>query len=59
MPVVALATTELPTVIENGITGYLSCDVEKLIEAMHFLLDNAEEARRRKTSNARGVMVQS
>lgn len=46
MPVVALATTELPTVIENGITGYLSCDVEKLIEAMHFLLDNAEEARR-------------
>ncbi|HYK86648.1 MAG TPA: glycosyltransferase [Ktedonobacteraceae bacterium] len=46
MPVVALATTELPTVIENGITGYLSCDVQKLIEAMHFLLDNAEEARR-------------
>lgn len=54
MPVVALATTELPTVIENGITGYLSCDVEKLIEAMHFLLDNAEEARRIGT-NARTV----
>lgn len=54
MPVVALATTELPTVIENGVTGYLSCDVEKLIEAMHFLLDNAEEARRI-GANARAV----
>jgi glycosyltransferase involved in cell wall biosynthesis len=54
MPVVALATTELPTVIENGITGYLSCDVEKLIEAMHFLLNNAEEARRI-GANARAV----
>lgn len=54
MPVVALATTELPTVIENGITGYLSCDVEKLIEAMHFLLDNAEEARRI-GANARAI----
>ena len=54
MPVVALATTELPAVIENGITGYLSCDVEKLIEAMHFLLDNAEEARRI-GANARAV----
>jgi glycosyltransferase involved in cell wall biosynthesis len=46
MPVVALATTELPTVIEDGIHGYLSNKVEELIERMRFLLANPEEARR-------------
>ncbi|MFL5659079.1 MAG: glycosyltransferase [Ktedonobacteraceae bacterium] len=45
MPVVALATTELPTVIENGVTGYVSCDIDRLINAMQFLLANPEEAR--------------
>ena len=44
MPVVALATTELPTVIENGVTGYVSCDIDRLINAMQFLLANPEEA---------------
>ncbi|GAC1350071.1 MAG: glycosyltransferase family 4 protein [Ktedonobacteraceae bacterium] len=44
MPVVALATTELPTVIENGISGYVSCDIDKLVEGMQFLLANAREA---------------
>lgn len=38
MPVVALATTELPTVIENGVSGYISCDNEELIEYMRRLL---------------------
>src|SRR5438067_12821815 len=42
MPVVALATTELPTVIENGVTGYVSCDIDRLINAMQFLLANPE-----------------
>ena len=46
MPVVALATTELPTVIENGVHGYLSCDVAVLVEHMHELLRNPELARR-------------
>lgn len=46
MPVVALATTELPTVIEDGITGYVSCDVERLIANMRHLLAHPEEARR-------------
>ena len=45
MPVVALATTELPTVIENGVTGYVSCDIDRLIYAMQFLLANPQEAR--------------
>lgn len=46
MPVVALATTELPTVIDNGYTGYISCDPEELIERMRFLLSHPAEARR-------------
>jgi glycosyltransferase involved in cell wall biosynthesis len=45
MPVVALATTELPTVIENGVSGYVSCDIDKLLQAMQFLLTHPEKAR--------------
>lgn len=45
-PVVALATTELPNVIQNGVNGYVSCDFEYLIDRMHFLLENPEEAKR-------------
>jgi hypothetical protein len=45
MPVVALATTELPTVIEDGVTGYLSCDPDVLIDRMRLLLNDAELAR--------------
>ncbi len=46
MPVVALATTELPSVIENGETGYTSCNLNALIDYMRFLLAAPEEARR-------------
>jgi Glycosyl transferases group 1 len=46
MPIVALATTELPTVIENGKQGYLSCNIDELIEYMRFLLAYPAEARR-------------
>jgi glycosyltransferase involved in cell wall biosynthesis len=46
MPIVALATTELPTVIEDGNNGYVSCRVEELIERMRFLLSHPAEARR-------------
>lgn len=46
MPVVVLATTELPRIIENGQTGYISCNVNELIEQMDFLLDNPAEASR-------------
>ncbi|MFL5802026.1 MAG: glycosyltransferase [Roseiflexaceae bacterium] len=46
MPVVALATTELPSVIESGVTGYLSCELDELIARMHELLSNPELARR-------------
>ena len=46
MPVVALATTELPTVIENGVTGYVSCNVDTLIEGMKHLLADPADAQR-------------
>jgi hypothetical protein len=46
MPVVALATTELPTVIAHGETGFVSCNIDELVAAMRFLLANRKEALR-------------
>jgi glycosyltransferase involved in cell wall biosynthesis len=46
MPIIALATTELPLVIENGKSGYLSNELPELIEHMQRLIANPEEARR-------------
>lgn len=54
MPVVALATTELPTVISHGETGFVSCNIAELIEDMRFLLSSREEAFRL-GKNARAV----
>jgi len=54
MPVLALATTELPTVIRNGETGYVTCDVDELIDRAGALLANPAEARRL-GANARAV----
>lgn len=45
MPIIALTTTELPTVIENGKSGYISCDVDELVEHMRRLLSDPAEAR--------------
>jgi glycosyltransferase involved in cell wall biosynthesis len=46
MPVIGLATTEMATAIENGVSGYVDTDIEKLILRMHELLKSPEEARR-------------
>jgi hypothetical protein len=46
MPVVALATTELPAVIQHGKTGYVSCNISELVGHMRCLLADQEEARR-------------
>jgi glycosyltransferase involved in cell wall biosynthesis len=56
MPVVALATTELPTVIESGKTGYVSCDIDQLVNYMRYLLVDREEAYRL-GENARTVAL--
>jgi hypothetical protein len=45
LPVVALATTEMPAVIANGVSGYVDTDVDRLIGSMRRLLENPEEAR--------------
>lgn len=46
MPVIGLATTEMATAIDNGVSGYVETDVDKLIERMQQLLDDPVEARR-------------
>jgi hypothetical protein len=45
LPVVALATTEVATVIENGRSGYIDTDVDALIERMQELLADPALAR--------------
>lgn len=46
MPIVALATTELPTVIRDGFSGFISNDMDLLIDRMHLLLQDKREAER-------------
>lgn len=58
MPVIGLATTEMSTVIENGVSGYVDTDIPHLIGRMHELLEQPQEARRlgegaRRTAQAR------
>jgi glycosyltransferase involved in cell wall biosynthesis len=46
MPVVALATTEYATTIENGVSGYADARLDVLLERMRELLADPAEARR-------------
>lgn len=46
LPIVALATTELATVIDDGVSGFVETDPEKLFERMHALLEDEELARK-------------
>jgi len=46
MPVVALATTEMATVIEHGVSGFAVTDARQLAPAMRQLLQDAGLARR-------------
>jgi glycosyltransferase involved in cell wall biosynthesis len=46
VPIVALATTEMATVVENGVSGWIDTDVERLIQRMGELLADAGQARR-------------
>jgi glycosyltransferase involved in cell wall biosynthesis len=45
LPVVALATTELVTVIKDGENGFIDTNVGNLIRRMQELLADPEEAR--------------
>lgn len=44
MPVVALATTEVPTVVEDGVTGYVSNNLDYLADSMNRLLQDRDHA---------------
>lgn len=46
LPIVGLATTELATVIENRISGYINTDVNQLIDHMQELLTDPAQAQR-------------
>jgi hypothetical protein len=45
MPIVGLATTELVTVIENGVSGYVDTNLDRLVEVMQELRQAPELAR--------------
>jgi glycosyltransferase involved in cell wall biosynthesis len=46
MPIVALATTEMATVVENDVSGYADTSVDILVERMRRLLEDPSEAAR-------------
>src|SRR5262249_14833356 len=46
MPVIGLATTEMATAVENGVSGYVDTDVARLLGPMRALLADPGEARR-------------
>jgi hypothetical protein len=46
LPIVALPVTEMPSVIRDGVSGYLDADPDRLMERMAALLADPEEARR-------------
>jgi hypothetical protein len=46
MPVIALATTEVPSVIQHGETGLISNDLDELLDGMRMLLAQPDEAAR-------------
>jgi glycosyltransferase involved in cell wall biosynthesis len=46
MPIIGLATTEMVTAVENGVSGYVHTDLGVLIRRMHELLRDPAEAHR-------------
>ncbi|MEJ7636583.1 MAG: glycosyltransferase [Singulisphaera sp.] len=46
MPIVGLATTEMATAIEDGVSGYIATDPARLIGPMRELLADRDLARR-------------
>lgn len=46
MPIVALATTEMATAIDDGVSGYADTNVATLIERMRELIADPDHARR-------------
>jgi glycosyltransferase involved in cell wall biosynthesis len=45
LPIVGLATTEMATAVENGVSGYVDTRFDRLIDRMRALLADRDEAR--------------
>lgn len=45
MPIVGIASTELATTIQNGFSGYVDTDIDKLVMHMEMLLENPDAAK--------------
>ena len=46
VPIIGLATTEMVTAIDNGVSGYVDTDIGRLVDRMRDLLADQTEARR-------------
>ncbi|GAA6624072.1 glycosyltransferase [Scytonema sp. NUACC26] len=46
LPIIGLATTEMTTVVENGVSGYINTDIDQLILQMKQLLNNRTQAQK-------------
>lgn len=46
LPMIGLATTEMPVTVENGVSGYVHTNPAFLIDKMHLLLRDPEHAQR-------------
>ena len=46
LPIIGLATTEMATTIENGVSGYIDTNLDTLVAGMRQLLADPAEARR-------------
>ncbi|HEX7048451.1 MAG TPA: glycosyltransferase [Gammaproteobacteria bacterium] len=44
LPMIGLATTEMPVTVDNGVSGYVHTDVDFLVEKMHLLLRDPKHA---------------
>src|SRR5690606_6846479 len=44
MPIIGMATTEMPSVVNNGVSGYVHTDISYLINKMKLLLENKSMA---------------
>jgi len=56
VPVVGMATTEMVTVIQDGVSGYLHTDTSYLIDRMQALLDNRRLAQQLGDAGRRAVI---
>ncbi len=45
LPMVGLATTEMPVTVDNGVSGYVHTDIDFLVEKMQRLLRDPQHAR--------------